>query len=123
MITRHTELRIYQKGFVLACELFRTTKSFPREEKYSMTDQIRRSSRSVCTNIAEAWRKRRYKKAFIAKLNDVESEAGETQSWIEFAVNSDYITVDQFLDWTERYDEVIAGVVRMIERADTFVIC
>jgi four helix bundle protein len=74
-----------------AMEIFELTKSFPPEEKYSMVDQMRRSSRSVCTNIAEAWRKRRYKAAFIAKLSDAESEACETQVWLEFADKCQYL--------------------------------
>lgn len=71
--------------------IFELTKLFPKEETYSMTDQIRRSSRSVCANLAEAWRKRRYEAAYIAKLNDAEGEAAETQTWLEFAVKSEYI--------------------------------
>ena len=71
--------------------IFELTKLFPKEETYSMTDQIRRSSRSVCANLAEAWRKRRYEAAYIAKLNDAEGEAAETQTWLEFAVKCEYI--------------------------------
>src|SRR5262249_42936417 len=84
-IREHTELAVYQKGFDAAMLIFEMSKKFPKEETYSLTDQIRRSSRSVCANLAEAWRKRRYKAAFIAKLSDAESEAAETQVWIEFA--------------------------------------
>lgn len=74
--------------------IFRTTKSFPKEERYSLTDQIRRSSRSVCANIAEAWRKRRYEAAFVSKLSDSEAEAAETQTWIQFSVECEYIDRD-----------------------------
>jgi four helix bundle protein len=77
-ITRHQELDIYKKGFEAAMAIFVASKSFPKEETYSLTDQIRRSSRSVCANLAEAWRKRRYVAAFVAKLNDVKGEAAET---------------------------------------------
>jgi four helix bundle protein len=77
-IKSYKELRVYQNAMDTAMEIFELTKSFPTEEKYSMADQMRRSSRSVCTNITEAWRKRRYKAAFIAKLNDAESESCET---------------------------------------------
>ena len=84
-IREHTELEVYQKGFDAAMSIFEMSKKFPKEETYSLTDQIRRSSRSVCANLAEAWRKRRYKAAFIAKLSDAESEAAETQVWLEFA--------------------------------------
>ena len=90
-IKTHEDLEVYQIAFEAAMKIFELSKKFPVEERYSLTDQIRRSSRSVCTNIAEAWRKRRYKAAFVAKLNDSESEAAETQVWIKFAVKSDYL--------------------------------
>ena len=79
MINSYKELRVYQNAINAAVDIFTLTKNFPSEEKYSLIDQVRRSSRSVCANLAEAWRKRRYKAAFIAKLNDAESEACETQ--------------------------------------------
>jgi len=78
-------------AFEAAMRIFELTKSFPREETYSLVDQIRRSSRSVCSNIAEAWRKRRYEAAFVSKLNDAEAEAAETQVWLEFAVKCNYL--------------------------------
>ena len=90
-ITRHTELQVYQRAFELSMTLFRISKAFPVEERYSLTDQMRRSSRSVCANLAEAWRKRRYKAAFVAKLNDSEAEAAETHVWIQFAVECEYL--------------------------------
>jgi len=82
-IHQHTDLEVYKKAFDAAMLIFEMSKKFPKEETYSLTDQIRRSSRSVCANLAEAWRKRRYKAAFIAKLSDAESEAAETQVWLE----------------------------------------
>ena len=85
-IVRHQELDVYKAAFEGAMDVFSASKNFPKEEIYSLTDQIRRSSRSVCANLAEAWRKRRYEAAFISKLNDAEGEAAETQTWIEFAV-------------------------------------
>ena len=85
-IKTHKDLEVYQLAFNAAMEIFGLSKGFPIEEKYSLTDQIRRSSRSVCDNLAEAWRKRRYKAAFLAKLNDCEAEAAETQVWIQFVV-------------------------------------
>lgn len=85
-INSYKDLRVYQQAMNLAVEIFQITKEFPKEEKYSLVDQIRRSSRSVCTNIAETWRKRRYKAAFIAKLSDAETEACETQVWIEISL-------------------------------------
>ena len=84
-ILRHQDLEDYKKAFDLAMQIFDISKTFPKEETYSLTDQIRRSSRSVCANLAEAWRKRRYEAAFISKLSDAEGEAAETQTWLEFA--------------------------------------
>lgn len=88
-IVRHQDLEVYKKAFAAAMRIFEISKTFPKEETYSLTDQIRRSSRSVCANLAEAWRKRRYKAAFVSKLNDSEGESAETQTWIEFAVSCD----------------------------------
>ena len=105
---------MYQKAFASAKFIFEESKSFPKEEIYSLTDQIRRSSRSVCANLAEAWRKRGYEAAFIAKLSDAEGEAAETQTWLEFAVACGYIEKEAarklFLD----YDEIIGMLVKMI---------
>ncbi|MGH9842847.1 MAG: four helix bundle protein [Blastocatellia bacterium] len=89
-IGRHTDLDVYCRTFAAAMKIFELTKSFPREERYSLTDQIRRSSRSVCTNIGEAWRKRRYAAAWVSKLSDSEAEAAETQIWIQFSVECGY---------------------------------
>lgn len=85
------DLEVYQLSLETAMEIFEITKSFPEEEKYSLTDQVRRSSRSVCTNLAEGWRKRRYKAVFINKLTDASQEAAETQTWLEFALKCNYI--------------------------------
>ena len=79
-ILRHQELEVYKKAFDLAMQIFEITKNFPKEEQYSLTDQIRRSSRSICANLAEAWSKRRYQAAFVSKLNDAEAESAETQT-------------------------------------------
>jgi four helix bundle protein len=105
-----------------AMEIFELTKGFPSEEKYSMVDQMRRSSRSVCTNIAEAWRKRRYRAAFIAKLSDAESEACETQVWIEFAVRCKYLEVLGADNLTDTYEQIMAQIVKMIEDPDKWLI-
>src|SRR5438093_10970858 len=93
-IQSHRDLEVYTRAFDAAMKIFEISKSFPREETYSLTDQIRRASRSVCANLAEAWRKRRYQAAFISKLCDVEAEAAETQVWIEFAVKCGYVARD-----------------------------
>ncbi len=103
-------------------EIFEITKSFPAEEKYSLTDQIRRSSRSVCANISEAWRKRRYKAAFIAKLSDSETEACETQVWLEFVNLCGYIDEETFKRLDEEYDRIMGQLVRMIDGADNWLI-
>lgn len=89
------KLLAYQKGFDLSMKIFEISKSFPIEEKYSLTDQIRRSSRSVCANLAEAYRKRRYEKHFISKLTDADAENSETQVWLDFAKECDYISEEQ----------------------------
>ncbi|MBE8986569.1 four helix bundle protein, partial [Nostoc sp. LEGE 12450] len=93
-IKSHEDLEVYKMAFDVAMKIFELSKKFPVEEKYSLTDQIRRSSRSVCANLAEAWRKRRYEAAFVAKLNDCESEAAETQTWLKFAVQCNYLNVE-----------------------------
>ena len=94
--------------------IFDLSKSFPKEEIYSLTDQVRRSSRSICANIAEAWRKRRYQSAFIAKLSDAEGEAAETQTWIEFAVRCGYLEREVAKELFLEYDEVISMIVSMV---------
>jgi four helix bundle protein len=103
-------------------ELFELSKLFPKEEAYSLTDQIRRSSRSVCANLAEAWRKRRYQSAFIGKLSDAESEAAETQIWIEFAVKCGYLNRDRAETLYHAYDEILRTLVGMIAHPETWVI-
>ena len=98
------------------------TKAFPPEEKYSMVDQMRRSSRSVCTHIAESWRKRRYRAAFIAKLSDSESEACETQVWIDFAVRCKYLGALPAEKLTDTYERVMGQIVKMIEEPSKWLI-
>ena len=121
-IQRHTELEVYKKAHALAMELFRASKSFPKEEIYSLTDQMRRSSRSVCANLAEAWRKRRYKAAFVSKLSDAEAEAAETQVWIEFAVDCDYLPSDSARQMYRVYDEILRMLVAMIATPEKWVL-
>lgn len=112
-ITRHQDLDVYKKAFDSAIRIFEITKLFPKEEMYSLIDQIRRSSRSVCANLAEAWRKRRYEAAFIAKLNDSEGEAAETQTWLEFSVRCNYLDKETGRELFREYDEIIAMIVSM----------
>ena len=112
-IRSHQELDVYKLAFDAAMEIFELIKSFPVEEKYSLTDQIRRSSRSVCSNIGEAFRKRKYPKAFISKLSDSEGESAETQIWLEFSLRSQYITQETFSNLYEKYDFIIGKLVNM----------
>jgi four helix bundle protein len=121
-IGSYKDLHVYQSALDLAMEIFEMTKRFPVEEKYAMVDQARRSSRSVCANLAEAWRKRRYKGAFVAKLSDAESEASETQVWIEFAQRCNYLDRAIQSDIDVRYDHIIGQLVKMIEEADKWLI-
>ncbi|MCF7817895.1 MAG: four helix bundle protein [Kiritimatiellales bacterium] len=121
-IQSHRELNVYQNARASAMEIFELSKSFPSEEKFSLTDQGRRSSRSVCANISEAWRKRRYKAAFIAKLSDAETEACDTQVWLEFANLCGYITEPTFNRLDEEYNRILGQLVRMIEGADDWLI-
>jgi four helix bundle protein len=121
-IETHHDLRVYQKAFQAAMQVFDLTKAFPREETYSLSDQIRRSSRSVCANLTEAWRKRRYEAAFVAKLSDAESEAAETQVWLEFAVKCGYIRPEDGASLCQAYDEILTTIVGMIHHPETWVL-
>ena len=101
-------------------EIFEISKNFPKEETYSLTDQVRRSSRSVCTNLSEGWRKRRYKAVFINKLSDAGQEAAETQAWLEFALACKYIDRKIFERLDEKYEHVFAMLSTMERKADSF---
>lgn len=118
----HEDLAIFQLAFDTAMKIFELSKKFPVEERYSLTDQIRRSSRSVCANLAEAWRKRRYKAAFIAKLNECEAEAAETQVWIKFAVKCSYLDREQGREFYGNYNQILSGLVNMINNPDKWII-
>ena len=117
-VRKHTDLEVYQRSFAAGMQIFEHSKLFPKEERYSLTDQIRRSSRSVCGNLAEGWRKRRYPQAFISKLTDSEAEAAETQSWLEFAVKCGYLSRDVGAALYKEYDHIIAMLVKMTIRVD-----
>ena len=114
-IRHFRELEVYQRALKGTLRIFELSKKFPSDERFSLTDQIRRSSRSVCANIAEAWRKRRYPAAFVAKLSDAETEAAETQVHAEIAFHQHYLTEQQFRRLDEYYDKVIGQLVRMID--------
>ncbi|MGL5939571.1 MAG: four helix bundle protein [Waterburya sp.] len=121
-IKTHEDLEVYQIGFKTAMEIFELSKKFPVEEKYSLTDQIRRSSRSVCANIAEAWRKRRYQAAFIAKLSDAEAEAAEVQVWLKFAVECSYLKIDIARNLYQNYNRIIGSLVNMMNNSDKWIL-
>src|ERR1700752_4939668 len=103
-IRSHRDLEVYRKSVDAGMTIFELSKRFPDDEKYSLTSQIRRSSRSVSGNLAEAWRKRRYSAAFASKLNDAEAEAAETQAWLEYAVRCCYVNGDEVRDLYTKYD-------------------
>ncbi len=121
-IVTHLDLEVYQKAFSAAMEIFEVSKQFPKEEKYSLTDQIRRSSRSVTANLAEAWRKRRYEAAFVCKLSDAESEAAETQVWLQYCVKCDYLDRKKAEDLYKKYHEVLKMLVTMINHPQSWTI-
>ncbi len=121
-ILHFRELNVYKNAKEVAMAIFNLSKDFPGEEKYSLTDQVRRSSRSVCANVAEAWRKRRYKAAFIAKLNDCEAECSETQVWLELAYECSYINHDTFKALDEKCEQIAGMLVRMAVDADKWVV-
>lgn len=112
-IRTHEDLDVFRLAFDASMEIFYLSKSFPFEEKYSLTDQIRRSSRSVCSNIAEAFRKRKYSKYFVPKLMDSEGEAAETQVWLKFAFSCQYIDLGLKDRLNENYDKIIGKLVNM----------
>jgi four helix bundle protein len=114
------DLVVYRKAFDAAMEIFEMSKTFPREEMYSLTDQIRRSSRSVCSNIAEAWRKRRYRAVFVNKLSDSGQEAAETQTWLEFSLACNYMDKRVYEKLFNQYEEIFAMLHGMTEKADRF---
>jgi len=114
------DLAVYRKAFDTAMEIFEISKTFPKEEMYSLTDQIRSSSRSVCSNLAEGWRKRKYKAVFINKLTDAEQEAGETQTWLEFALRCKYIDEETFRKLDDCYEHIFAMLANMEKKVDAF---
>lgn len=113
-------LKVYQLAYKLAMEIFKISKDFPKEETYSLTDQIRRSSRSVCANLAEGYRKKRYPNHFISKLTDCDSEASETIVWINFAYDCDYISREQKNTLEAQYEEVGKMLGSIIANPDNF---
>jgi four helix bundle protein len=111
IVKSHRELRVYQSAMDAAVRTLELADCFPAEEKYGWRAQVRRCAPSVCANIAEAFRKRRYKLHFVSKLTDAEAEAAETQVWMELACKRCYISKDEFEEVFERYEKVLAQLV------------
>jgi four helix bundle protein len=120
LATHFKELRVYQQAFEAAMHIFELSRSWPGEERYSLTDQIRRSSRSVCANIAEAWRKRRYVAHFVSKLSDADTEAAETQVWLDFALRCGYLTQQDHGQLYQTYETICGGLVKMMANPEAW---
>ena len=118
VVSNYKDLKVFQNAMDLCMEIFWLTKSFPSEERYSLSDQVRRSSRSVCANIGEAWRKRRYKAAFVSKLSDAEAEACETEVWIEIAFRCKYLERNVSIGLQDKCDHITAQLVLMMEHPE-----
>ena len=116
-VVDYKELRVYKLAFESAMEIFELSRRWPSEEKFSLTDQIRRSSRSVCTNIAEAWRKRRYEAAFISQLSDSDGEAAETEVHLAFALRCGYLAADNQARLQDQYDHICRQLTTMMDDA------
>jgi four helix bundle protein len=121
-IRHFRDLDVYRNAFTAGLSAYELSKRFPVEERYALTDQVRRSSRSVCANTAEAWRKRRYEAAFIAKLSVAEGEAAETQVHLEFAFHHRYLSRNDFLTLDDAYEKIIGQLVKMIDQPDKWLI-
>ena len=119
-IKHFRDLKVYQRAFNAAMIIFQMTKEFPSEEKFSLTDQIRRASRSVCSNIAESWRKRRYIAVFKNKITDAMQEASETQCWLEFCFACKYIDNEKFNALDNEYEQLIAMLNSVEGKAEKF---
>ncbi len=115
-IKDYHELHVYELAFESAMQIFELTKTFPRAEAYSLTDQVRRSSRSVCANIAEAWRKRRYPALFVSKLSDSDTEAGETLVWLDFALRCGYVEPEKHGELADHYNHICAQLTNMMNQ-------
>ena len=114
LIENYTDLRVYKVAFESAVHIFELSRKWPPEEKYSLTDQIRRSSRSVCVNLAEAWRKRRYPAHFVSKLSDSDAEAAETEVWLDFALRLSYLNKEHHTELRDHYDHICRMLANMI---------
>jgi four helix bundle protein len=123
MNIRHfRELEVYKPAKAVALDIFGESRTFPAEENFSLTDQVRKASRSVCANIAEAWRKRKYRAAFVATLSDSLAESAQTQVRLEFALEHEYITKATFSSPDERCEHVVAMLIKMSDSADDWIL-
>jgi four helix bundle protein len=116
----YRDLKVYQLAYELAMEVFRETKSFPIEERYSLVDQLRRASRSIPVNIAEAWKKRKYEKMFVSKLVDCSGEAAEVEVWLDFSLDCAYLPKEKHDHFFGKYDEVNRMLYSMINQPEKF---
>ena len=116
----YRDLIVYQKAYNLTMDIFEATKKFPPEERFSLTDQIRKSSRSVCANLVEAYRRRKYRAHFLSKITDSETENAETQVWLDFSKDCKYLTLEEYTDFSLRNDEVGKMIWYMIQNPDKF---
>jgi four helix bundle protein len=121
-IQYHWQLDVYKLSVESSMEIYELTKSFPKEEMYSLTDQIRRSSRSVSGQIAEGWRRRKYEAAFINKMNEAEAESAETQVWLEYSVKCEYISREKGIKLHEKYDQIISKLVNIGNNPDKWIL-
>jgi len=119
-VADYKDLRVYQTAFEAAMQIYALTKTFPAEERYSLTDQVRRSSRSVCSNLAEAWRKRRYEAAFISKLSDADGEAAETETHLSFALCCGYLKPEVHAQLQDAYDHICRQLRKMMDDAGSW---
>ncbi len=120
MLQGHKDLKVYQLAYKLAMEIFNESKTFPIEERYSLTDQIRLSSRSVATNVAEAFRKRRYRNVFVNKLSDSDTEATETQVWLDFSLDCGYLSRGSYEKLVKGYEEIGKMLGSMMSTPEKF---
>jgi len=118
LVTSSRELKVYKVAYKAAMEIFLLTKTFPDEERFDLTSQIRRSSRSVVSNIVEAWRRRRYPKNFVSKLTESETEADETLLWLDMALDCNYISIEEHARLSDKYDHILSMLVLMIKDKD-----
>ena len=119
-VADYKELRVYKLAFESAMEIFELSRRWPSEEKFSLTDQVRRSSRSVCTNIAEAWRKRRYEAAFVSKLSDSDGESAETEVHLDFALRCSYVAADTHAKLRDAYDHICRQLCKMMDDSSSW---